>query len=243
MPGWRRVLTILLIVLGPGCVIYFLATKLKNKFIELPYLGTTEYIKDDAGKIVDSINFTVPEFELTKFDGSVINRDSIEGKFIVLTTIQQACPEMDSCGMGMYLFDQLFFQKLIKNQKNYGNVKVLSVLTDIEGNAVPEGPNEYLKDEMSQYDPSIWWMTYGDPTPLFSWEYYDMNFMDHPSTASNGEVGPYAWINSIVLLDDKGHVRAVSGAKKDSDIRNFFDMLKLLKKEDFDRKWEAEHPN
>lgn len=243
MPGWRRVLTILLIVVGPGCIIYFLAKNLKNKFIELPYLGQTEYISNEQGEVIDSINFSVPDFELTRFDGVPINNDSIAGKFIVLTTLQQACPELDSCGMGIYLFNQLFFKKLIKNQKNYGNVKVLSVLTDLDGNAIPGGPNDYLKEAMSEFDPSIWWMTYGDPTPLFSWEYYDMNFMDHPATPDNGEVGSFAWINSIVLLDDKGHVRGVSGAKKDSDIRNFFDMLKLLKKEDFDRKWEEEHKN
>lgn len=46
-----------------------------------------------------------------------------------------------------------------------------------------------------------------------------------------------------MLIDQDGHIRGVTGAKKDSDIRNFFDLLKLLKKEDFDERWEAEHPN
>jgi hypothetical protein len=92
-----------------------------------------------------------------------------------------------------------------------------------------------LKDEVAAYDPSIWWMTYGDPTPLFSFDYYGKNFMQHKAEIQAGEIGDYAFTNSLVILDQEGHVRGVSGAKRDSDIRNFFDMLKLLKKEDFDK--------
>jgi len=234
MPGWKRVLTVLVIVFGPGAVIYFLAKNLENKFVKLPYLGTT-YEYDDDGKIIDSTLHVVPDFELTRFDGTTINRDSIAGKFIVLSTLQPRCPELDSCGMSMYLFDEIFFRKLEKNQGNYGNVKVLSILTDYNGDSISKGPSQKLQEEVAQYDPSIWWMTYGDPTPLFSFDYYGKDFMLHESVDEAGEVGPYAFINSLVLLDQEGHVRGVSGAKRDSDIRNFFDMLKLLKKEDFDK--------
>lgn len=242
MPSWKRVATILLIVLGPGTVIYFLATNLKNKFVELPYLGEWTYQYDKDSVAIDSTAFIIPDFTLTKFDGSIINRDSIRDKFIVLTTLQPLCPDMDQCGMSMYHFNELFFSKLVDNQKNYGNVKVLSVLTDNEGKAIEEGPSELLREEMAEYDPDIWWTTYGDPTPLFSWEYYGKNFMEHESSAEDGEIGPYAFINSLVLIDHKGRIRGVTGAKRDSDIRNFFDLVKLLKKEDFDKKWEEEHP-
>lgn len=237
MPGWKRVLTVLLIVFGPGAIIYFLAKNLKNKFVELPYVGTTYQYADDS-TIIDSTIHVVPDFELTKFDGSKITRDSIAGKFIVLTGIQQTCPELDSCGMAMYLFDEIFYSKMAKNQGNYGNVKIISILTDFEGNPSNEGPCEKLVEEVADYDSDIWWMAYGDPNPLFSFDYYGKNFMKHASDKDAGEIGPYAFINSLVLIDQEGHVRGVSGAKRDSDIRNFFDMLKLLKKEDFDKQWE-----
>jgi hypothetical protein len=243
MPGWKRVLTILLIVLGPGSVIYFLAKNLKNKFVVLPHLGEYDYSYDSDGNAIDSTAFVIPEFSLTKFDESVINRDSIDDKFIVLTTIQQNCPLMDECGMSMYHFDELFFSKMVKNQGNYGNVKVLSILTDENGQPIPEGPSDYLLEETAEYDEDIWWMCYGDPTPLFSWEYYDKNFMEHEASPAEGEIGQFAFVNSLVLIDQEGSVRGVSGAKKDSDIRNFFDMLKLLKKEDFDKQWEEREKN
>ena len=236
MPGFKRVLTILLIVLGPGIVIYILATNLRNKFVDLPYLGEWTYTYDDNGNALDSTAFVLPDFTLTKFDGTVINRDSIKDKFIVLSTIQPMCPDLDSCGMSMFLFEEIFYSQLVKNQKNYYDVKVLSILTTNNGETVEQGPSFKLKEEVANYDPNIWWMTYGDPTPLFSWEYYGMNFMDQPSSLENGEIGKHAFVNSLVLIDKKGHVRGVSGAKRDSDIRNFFDLVKILKKEDFDKK-------
>jgi protein SCO1/2 len=236
MPGWKRVLTILLIVLGPGIVIYFLASNLTNKFVELPYLGEWTFEYDDQGKAIDSTAYSIPDFTLTNFDGTLINRDSIQDKFIVLTTIQPMCPNLDSCGMSMYLFNEIFFSKMVKNPKSYKNVRVLSILTDTEGNAVEAGPSPKLIEEMEEYDKDLWWMAYGDPAPLFSFDYYGKNFMEHQASKEDGEVGSFAFINSLILVDKNGHIRGVSGAKRDSDLRNFFDMLKLLKKEDFDKK-------
>lgn len=243
MPGWKRVLTVLVIVLGPGAVIYFLATHLKNKFVELPYLGEWTYEYGADSSIVDSTAFVLPDFSLTKFDGTPITRDSIEDKFIVLTTIQPMCPELDECGMSMYLFNEIFFEKLRKNQSNYGNVKVLSIYTDENGQPIPEGPSEKIREEMAEYDDNIWWCASGDPTPLFSWEYYGKNFMEHEADEKSGEIGEFAFTNALVLIDREGHVRGVTGAKRDSDIRNFFDLLKILKKAEFDENWEKEHPN
>lgn len=242
MPGWKRVLTILLIVLGPGLIIWWLATHLQNKFIDLPYLGEYSYVYDADSNVVDSSAFVLPDFTLTKFDGSVINRDSIKGKFIILSTIQQNCPEFDDCGINIYHFNEIMFEDIVKNQENYSNVKVLSILTDVNGNAIPEGPDQKLIDEMEAYDSDIWWRVYGDPTPLFSWNYYGENFMNHASTPEEGEIGTKAFVNSLVIIDREGHVRGVSAARSDTGIRNFFDLLKVLKKHEFDENWEKEHP-
>ena len=233
MGGLGRVLTILLIFLGPGLVILFIAKSCDNHFIELPYLGW-EYDYDSSGKKIDSTAYNIPEFTLTKFDGTIINRDSIQGKFIILSTLQNSCPTLNECGMGVYLFNELLFQKIVENQqkKGYGNGKVISILTDINGN--PDSTiSDSLKGEMAEFDSNIWWMATGDPTPLFSFDYYGKNFMDHAASNKDGEVGTKAFVNSLVLIDDKGFIRGVSGAKRDTDIRNFFDMLKLLKKEEF----------
>ena len=82
------------------------------------------------------------------------------------------CPDLDECGMSLYMFDEIVFKEFLDNKSKFKDVKVLSVLTDENGNAVPEGPTEKLIEEMEIYDKEFWWTAYGDPTPLFSWDYY-----------------------------------------------------------------------
>ena len=230
----KRLILILLILLGPGSIIWFMARSFENYFVELPYLGYT-YTYDSTGVANDSVAYNIPHFELNQFGGGIINRDSIRGKFIVLTTIQDDCPDLDSCGLAVYLFDKLFFEKLEENQDNYSNVKVLSILTDHEGKAVPQGPSEKLLESMGEYNRKLWWMTWGDPTPFYNFNYYDQIFNLHLASEKDGEIGKYAFMNSLILIDDKGFIRGLTGARSDSDIRNFFDLLKLLKKEEFNR--------
>jgi len=220
-------------MLGPGYAIYFLANNLKNKFIELPYLGGYDYTYGQDSVIVDSIPYHIPEFSLTKFDGTPINNKTIEDKFIVLTTIQNGCPDLKECGTNFYIWEEIFYNRFIKNQDSYGNVRILTILTDLEGNQVDE-PSEKLLEEMEKYDSDVWWMATGDPTPLFSFEYYDSDFIEIDANSEHAEVGGKFFINSVVLLDKEGHVRGVSMSRTDSGIRNFFDMLKLLKKVEFD---------
>ncbi|NOQ75119.1 MAG: hypothetical protein GQ574_24105 [Crocinitomix sp.] len=239
MAKTKRILLVMLIMLGPGSIIYFISKTVNNHFIKLPYLGY-EFDLDSNGNKLDSTAYTVPEFNLTTFDGRAITKKDIDGKFIVLTTLQNACPDMSQCGMSVYHFNEIFFKKLIKNQDNYGNVRVLSILTDVDGNPISE-PSQKLKEEMYQYDTTgVWWMATGDVTPFYNFNYYGDKFINHVASNKDGELGLKAYTNSIVLIDDKGFIRGVSGAKTDSHIRNFFDMLKLLKKEEFDRNRAAE---
>lgn len=233
MAKFKRLFLVLLVVLGPGAIIYFIAKNVSNHFIKLPYLGY-EFVLDSAGNKIDSTAYEVPAFNLTKFDGTPITRETIRDKFIVLTTIQNSCPNGD-CSFSHFHFDEIFFHRLVKNQENYGNVRVLSILTDVNGNPI-NIPSEKLLDEIKVFDTTgIWWMATGDVRPFYNFNYYGDKFINHPSSAKAGEIGSKAYTNSLVLIDKKGNIRAVTGAKTDSDIRNFFDMLKLLKKEEFDK--------
>jgi hypothetical protein len=235
----KRILLVMLIMLGPGAIIYFISKTVNNVFIIPPYLGY-EFDLDSNGNKIDSVAYTVPEFSLTTFDGEAITKKDIEGKFIVLTTLQNECPDMSQCGMSVYHFNEIFFEKLVKNQDHYGNVRVISILTDVDGNPI-EKPTQKLLDEMVQYDTTgVWWMTTGDVTPFYNFNYYGDKFVNHLASNKDGEIGLKAYTNSIVLIDDKGFIRGVTGAKTDSDIRNFFDVLKLLKKVEFDRNRAAE---
>jgi hypothetical protein len=232
----KRLVLILIVFLGPGFIIWWMAKTIDNHFVELPYIGYT-YTYHEDGSRKDSTAYNIPSFQLKTFDGKIINRDSIRDKFIVLTTIQNPCPKLDSCALGVYHFNLLFFEKIIENS-SYDNVKVLSILTDQNGKTDTLGPTDLLIEEMEPYEKDHWWFCSGDATPFYDFPYYGDNFMNYEASPVDGEIGANAFTNSLVLIDHQGYIRGISGAKKDSDIRNFFDMLKLLKKEEFDRKRE-----
>lgn len=231
MPGIKRVIAILLIFLGPGLIIWWMAHTFENHFIDLPYLGW-EYKYDAQGNKTDSSAYNIPSFQLTSFDGKPITRDSIKDKFIIFTTIQNDCEDLENCGLGLYHFNEIIYSNMIDHPRNYHNVRVLSILTDKDGN--PDSiPSPLLIELMSEYDQRFWWLATGDPSPFVSFPYYGDIFRNYPSTPEEGEIGSNAFVSALILIDKKGFIRGVSGAKKDADIRNFFDLLKLLKKEEF----------
>ncbi|HIP37770.1 MAG TPA: hypothetical protein EYG85_13045 [Crocinitomix sp.] len=241
MPRLKRISLMVLVLFGPGFLIWFMAKTVRNEFKKLPYIGEHTYIKNDKGEIVDTVYYTVPKFELERLDGKKITNQSINNQFVVLSTIQNTCP--DTCGIFLFHFVELFYKKLVKNQDNYSNVKIISILTDLDGNPVYNTTPKFL-DELAEiknevknidgYSDDIWWIVKGDPKPLFNFKFKNTYFYDNPSTPDNYEVGSKAFINSLVLIDRKGHVRGFTGSRRDSDIRNFFDLLKILKKVEFD---------
>ena len=234
MPGLKRLGLMIIVLFGPGSLIYFLAKTVNNKFVELPYIGEHQYQYDENGNKIDSILYTLPPFELTTLEGKKITNNSIKNKFVVVTTLQNSCP--DNCGTFLFHFEELFYKKLEDNQDSYDNVIILSILTDHEGK-LEEQPTEKFVEEMhtiENYDKDLWWITTGDAKPIFSFNYLGKNFYDLPSTPNNDEVGSKAFINSLLLIDKEQHIRGFTGARSYSDISNFFDLLKILKKVEFD---------
>lgn len=234
MPGLKRLGLMILVLFGPGSLIYFLAKNVENKFVELPYLGDHTYEYDANGEVTDSTLYTIPNFNLTTVGGKQITRNFVKDKFIVVTTIQNSCP--DSCGMYFLHFDEIFYSRLSKNTDSYDDVIILTVLTDYDGNPV-DSVSDKLMEEVNQiegYDPNLWIIATGDAKPLFDFNYAGKHFYELPATTTNNEVGAKAFINSMLLIDKAGHVRGFTGARSYSDVSNYFDILKVLKKVDFD---------
>ena len=233
MPGLKRLGLMILVLFGPGLLIYLFAKTLNNKFIELPYLGPYEVVERANGEN-DTLHYQIPSFKFKTVDGQEVSDRTTKNQFLVFTTIQNSCP--DTCGLYLYHFDELFYKKVKKNKDNYNNVKFYSILTDQNGNSVAS-PSSKMLEAVSRIDQdtSIWQIVIGDPAQIFSFEYEpDSNFMQQPATATNYEIGTRAFVNSLLLVDRNKHIRGFTGAKRDSDIRNFFDLLKILKKVEFD---------
>ena len=232
MPGLKRLGLMILVLFGPGLLIYFFAKTLSNKFVELPYIGQYSLEKDSNGKI-DTIQYQVPDFSFTNIHGAKITSATTENQFLIFTTLQNSCP--DTCGVYLYHFNELFYEKVKKNKDNYNNVKFYSILTDQDGHAISK-PSSKLLEALAvlEQDTSVWQIIIGDPSQVFSFDYNGKNFMELPATKSNFEIGSKAFVSALVLVDRKKHIRGFTGAKRDSDIRNFFDLLKILKKVEFD---------
>jgi cytochrome oxidase Cu insertion factor (SCO1/SenC/PrrC family) len=236
MPGLKRLGLLILVLFGPGSLIYFLAKNVENKFVELPYLGEHHFEYDANGNVSDSTLYTIPNFNLTTIKGEKITRNSFKDKFLVVTTIQNSCP--DDCGMYFLHYDEIFYSKLSKNTDSYDDVIVLTVLTDHDGNPVDKVSDKLIEEvkQIEGYDPNLWVIATGDPKPLFDFKIANKHFYELPSTPDNDEVGTKAFINSMLLIDKQGHIRGFTGARSYSDVSNYFDILKVLKKVDFDEK-------
>ena len=232
MPKLKRLGLMILVLFGPGLLIYFFAKTLNNKFIDLPYLGQFTVEENSKGEF-DTIQYQVPDFEFTSLTGNKITSKSTDKQFLIFTTIQNSCP--DTCGVYLYHFTELFYDKVKKNKDNYNNVKFYSILTDKNGNAI-EQPSSKLLEALAvlKQDTSVWEIVTGDPSQVFSFDYNGNNFYELPATESNYEIVTKAFVNSLLLVDRDKHIRGFTGAKRDSDIRNFFDLLKILKKVEFD---------
>lgn len=232
MPALKRLGLMILVLFGPGLLIYFFAKTLNNKFVKLPYLGTQTLIKNSEGNL-DTLEYKVPPFSFNTVDGRVVNERTTQNQFLIFTTIQNGCP--DTCGLYLFHFNELFYEKVKNNKDSYNNVKFYSILTDENGNALSE-PSSKLKEVLStmDQDTSIWQVLVGDPSQIFSFDYNGTNFMSLPASETSFEIGNKAFVNSLLLVDRKKHIRGFTGAKRDSDIRNFFDLLKILKKVEFD---------
>ncbi len=232
MPGLKRLGLMILVLFGPGLLIYIFAKTLNNKFVELPFIGPYEVVKNAEGEF-DTIHYKLPEFNFASVDGREISNQTTKDQFLVFTTIQNSCP--DTCGIYLYHFNELFYDKVKKNKDNYNNVKFYSILTDKDGNML-QSPSSKLLEAIAkiEQDTSIWQIVIGDPAQIFSFNYNGADFMSLPSTSSNYEIGAKAFVNSLLLVDKEKHIRGFTGAKRDSDIRNFFDLLKILKKVEFD---------
>ncbi|MFD1553779.1 hypothetical protein DNU06_09680 [Putridiphycobacter roseus] len=232
MPGLKRLGLLILVLFGPGLLIYFFAKNLTNKFIKLPYIGAPTITANTDGTS-DTIPYQIPFFEFKNEFGQTINSRTTQNQFLVFSTIQNACP--DTCGIYLFHFNELFYDKIQKNKDNYNNVKLYSILTDVNGNAI-EHPSKRLLETLANLnrDTSVWQILIGDPKQIFDFNYNGSNFSELPATASNFEIGEKAFVNALLLVDRTKHIRGFTGAKRDSDIRNFFDLLKILKKVQFD---------
>lgn len=66
----------------------------KSKEPVLPYIGDMDFDYDEEGNIIDTIFHTIPEFQFTAHDSSIITNETVKGKIYVADFFFTSCPSI-----------------------------------------------------------------------------------------------------------------------------------------------------
>lgn len=200
----------LLLLFGPALLLIFISTRgCQHKFKRLEDFGA------------------IPAFSFTDVKGQTITNKSFKDKIVIFTTIQASCP--DTCAISLWHVDHLIYQTLHQNKKKLGHVKLISIVTDGEGNPSDRLDDVIytLKDQVQDYDQSIWTIVKGDARSLYNMKHNNQTLLQKGKNYFGNE----AFQELMLLVDKKGHLRMVLPGKTESTIRTMRDHMALLEKE------------
>ena len=208
--GRMKKLIVTILLFGPASLLIFISTRgCKHKFTEL----------DDMG--------AVPSYSFTGVDGKKYSDHDFKNKVVLFTTIQKSCP--GNCAISLWHLDQLIYQHLRKNQKKLGFVKLVSFVTDGKGNpAANLSDIEYtLKDQVEQYDSSIWILAKGDAKKVYNISRNGENLMQKGKKYYGGE----SFQELMLLVDKRNHLRMALKGNSEGMIRKMKEHIALLDKQ------------
>jgi cytochrome oxidase Cu insertion factor (SCO1/SenC/PrrC family) len=208
--GPLRTVFALTLLFGPALFLIFISTRgCEHKFKQL----------EDFGKI--------PQYSFTDASGKKYTNASFNNKIVIYTTLQPGCP--DSCAVSTWQIDQQIYQHLRLNKKKLGHVKLVSFVTDGKGNQSDRLADvaATLKDQVQEYDPSIWILAKGDARQLYNLKHNGTSLLQKGSKYFGGE----AYQELMLLVDKRNHLRMVLSGKTESMVRTMKQDLALLEKQ------------
>lgn len=207
---WKSIL-MLILVFGPASLLILISTnKCEHKFEELPYYGKLN------------------DFEFKLVDGSVLSPSTQKGKITLFTTIQAGCP--NNCAINIPQFNLLLYQHYQKNRKKLGHVKIVSILTDENGNPTDnfEDVAFLLNDIVNDYDADLWQVVSGDPKQIYDITNNNVRLIDQQDDeAFAGR--PY--LETMMIVDKENNIRLLRRGSDEGNIRDFKQHVALLQKQ------------
>lgn len=216
--GRFRVAYAMILLFGPALLLILISTRgCEHKFKKL----------DDYG--------SVPSYNFTTNTGKTISNKTLKNKIVIFTTIQPTCP--NDCGLQLFHIDQLIYQQLRKNQKRMSHVKLVSIVTDGEGNQSDNISDieATLKKEVVGYDPSIWMIVKGDAKSLYAIKHNKQSLLQKGDQYYGGQ----AFQELMLLVDKQSHLRMVLHSSREGEIRTMRDHMNLLEKEYDKAAWKS----
>lgn len=206
-------LLMLVLVFGPALFLILIGVnKCEHKFTTLPVYGTFN------------------DFSFEDVNGERISNETQKGKITLFNTIQTSCPE--ECAIDIPKFNLLLYQDYRKNQKKLGHVKIVSIVTDENGNPASKEALKALSYTMSDiiesYDPDIWKLVTGDPKQIYDIEHNGINLYEHTSdTAFAGK----SYLETMLIVDKENQLRLIRRGNEEGMIRDYKQHVALLQKQ------------
>lgn len=229
-PGPKRILLLLLISVLPFSILFMLS-RADHDFGEAPYIGSTEYTYDSDSNIVDTLHYKIPEYSFQAIGGKNLNKKILSDHYVIFTTIQNSCiiakERPKACAVFPYHIKELLYDEFFGNGPSYGDVKIVSIVTDPEGNSIQ--PSAELIKYFKKFDSEIWTLAVGDPLQVYSFPEGDSIYSEK---RNKKYLGNRPYLRTMLLIDKNNHIRGYFGGKKQAEVREFIDRLRVLKRED-----------
>jgi cytochrome oxidase Cu insertion factor (SCO1/SenC/PrrC family) len=198
------------LLFGPAFILLFLGTRgCEHKFKELDDYGVAHSysFKDQAGNSYSHKDF--------------------KDKVVLIANLQVTCP--DSCAISVWHLDQLIYQKIRKNKNEIGSVRIISFVSDENGNPVEDvsSVSDMLNDLVEGYDPEVWIVAKGSPKEIYDIESNGENLLREDKSFYAGK----SYTELMLLLDRNNHLRMATSGKKEGYIRRMYEHIALLLKQ------------
>lgn len=200
----------LVLLFGPAFTLIFIASRgCQHKFKVL----------DDFGPAV--------KYEFTDAYGKERSYKEFKNQIVLVSVLQSNC--LDSCSVSLWHLNQGIYQHIRKNKKKLGSVRMISYVTDGEGNPVSDlsTVRSMMEDIIEGYDPKIWYIATGDVRELYDFKNNNASLLQKGEEYYGGE----AFQELLLLLDRENHLRMVLSGKSEGMIRRMKEHIALLMKQ------------
>ncbi len=219
-PETRKIIILLLLLIGPGLVLIYLS-KADHKFQLLPYCGESDVVWNEATQSSDTIRHTVPDFRFLNQDSVEVTFEDFEGKILVadffFTTCPTICPIMTK---------QMTRLQWMLDDKAYQDVHFLSHTVN-PSNDTPSVLKKYGEEQGAEFD--RWTFVTGDQQAIF-----DQGFEGYLLSTQEDAGAPGGFLHSsmFVLVDRDRHIRGFYDGTSTSEVDDLVTDIKMLLKEE-----------
>ena len=181
---------------------------------QLPILGP-RYVNEQG----DSVFFSIPEFEATRQDGTLITNNDLKGKIYVAEFFFTSCPTICPIMTGQLL-------RVHEKFKEEDRLKIVSFTLDPKYDT-PERMTDHA--ERLGINTNQWWFLNDKKS-----ETYELAQKGYFVTAIEDESQPGGIVHSgkVSLIDGNGHIRAYYDGTIEADVNVLINDISILLSEE-----------